>query len=109
MSGNSSEPDPSFEERLRAARQRQGLDKPPPVHTAGGAPGSGNGLRAGVELVSAEAVAGVIGWGLDRLLHTLPLFLIIFIVLGGVAGLMNVWRLYAPADASRRTMDDGKG
>jgi ATP synthase protein I len=57
----------------------------------------GLGLRVGVELVSALAVAVAIGWGLDRWLHTLPLFLVIFMVLGGAAGLLNVWRQVGPA------------
>jgi ATP synthase protein I len=38
-------------------------------------------------------VAVAIGYGLDRWLHTLPLFLILFVLLGGAAGLLNVWRL----------------
>jgi ATP synthase protein I len=108
MSGDSSGPGASFEERLRAARQRQGLDEPLKAPTASVPSGSGSGLRAGIELVSAEAVAGAIGWGLDHWLHTLPLFLIIFILLGGAAGLMNVWRLYAPPGRAR-PVDDGKG
>jgi ATP synthase protein I len=101
MSGNSSEPDPSFEERLRAARQRQGLDKPPVVQTARDASGLGFGLRAGMELVSAELVAGAIGFGLDHWLHTLPLFLIIFVLLGGAAGVLNVMRQFGRADRNR--------
>ena len=71
MSGNSSGPQPSFEQRLRAARERQGLDKPAGGAAPGGASGWGSGLQAGVELVSAELVAGAIGWGLDHWLHTL--------------------------------------
>jgi ATP synthase protein I len=101
MSGNSSEPDPSFEERLRAARQRQGLDKPIVAQAAGDKSGLGFGLRAGMELVAAELVAGVIGWGLDRFLHTLPLFLVIFVLLGGAAGVLNVMRQFKRADADR--------
>ncbi len=53
-------------------------------------------MRAGVEVVSALVVAVAIGWALDHWLHTLPLFLIIFVVLGGAAGLANVWRLVGP-------------
>ena len=91
----------SFEDRLRAARTRQGMDAPSAA--AGSSPGEGEssalavGLRVGVELVSALAVAVAIGWGLDHWLHTLPLFLVIFVVLGGVAGLLNVWRQVGPA------------
>jgi ATP synthase protein I len=101
MSGNSSKPDPSFEERLQAARQRQGLEKPSVAQATGDSKGLGFGLRAGMELVAAELVAGVIGWGLDRLFHTLPLFVVIFVLLGGAAGVLNVMRQFARADSDR--------
>ncbi len=90
----------SFEERLRAARGRQGLDAPPagPDAGSGGVSGSpwGIGLRVGVELVSALVVGLGIGWVLDRWLGTRPIFLAVFVLLGGVAGVLNVWRLFAP-------------
>ena len=92
--------DNSFEERLHAARARQGLDKPAPE--PGKEPGDfgpsplGIGLRVGVELVSALVVAVAIGYWLDRWLHTSPAFLIVFVFLGGAAGVLNVWRVFAP-------------
>lgn len=88
----------SFEERLRAARERQGLDHPTgaaPVREANtGA--MGIALRVGVELVAALAVGVGIGWGLDRWLGTTPWFLVLFVLLGGAAGVMNVMRLMGP-------------
>ncbi len=108
MSKDSDGPDGSFEDRLRAARSRQGMDSPT-VDGSGQADGSsgrkeasslGVGMRVGVELVSALVVAVAIGWGLDHWLHTLPLFLIISVVLGGAAGVLNVWRLVGPAPRS---------
>ena len=90
----------SFEDRLRAARGRQGMDAPPVADTGldrQEQSALGIGLRVGVELVSALAVAVAIGWALDRWLHTLPLFLVLFLVLGGAAGLLNVWRQVGPA------------
>ena len=90
-----------FDDRLRIARGRRGMDAPPVAQSASldenGASALSVGLRVGVELVSALAVAVAIGWGLDRWLHTLPLFLVIFLVLGGVAGMLNVWRQVGPA------------
>ncbi len=56
----------------------------------------GVGLRVGVEMVSAMAVAVVIGWYLDRWLRTSPAFLIVFVLLGGAAGVANVWRVIGP-------------
>ena len=42
------------------------------------------------------AVAVAIGWGLDRWLHTSPWLLGLFVLLGGAAGVANVWRLMMP-------------
>ena len=93
---------PSFEERMRVARSRQGLDSPPrgpeadrDDRTSGMSPW-GIGMRVGVELVSALVVAVVIGWALDRWLGTRPIFLALFVLLGGAAGILNVWRMFAP-------------
>lgn len=91
----------SFEQRLRAARDRAGLDEPPRksarVDPLSGSPWS-VGLRVGVELVAALAVGVGIGWLLDRWLHTKPIFLAIFVLLGGAAGVRNVYRVFAPRD-----------
>jgi len=92
--------DGSFEQRLRAAEGRQG-GKPGPgspdgTETASAPSALGIGMRVGVELVAALAVAVAIGWALDHWLHTLPLFLIVFVLLGGAAGILNVWRVMAP-------------
>jgi ATP synthase protein I len=86
----------TFEARLQAARTRQGLDATPHEGPTGGASPWGMGTRVGVEMVAALAVGTGIGWGLDRWLHTLPLFLVVFILLGGAAGIANVWRMVGP-------------
>lgn len=89
----------SFEQRLRAARERQGLDPKPPKQDKdqGGEPSAlAIGLRVGLELVVALVLACGIGYGLDRLLGTLPVFLIVFVPLGAAAGILNVWRMFAP-------------
>lgn len=58
-------------------------------------PGSALGLafRVAVELVSALAVGLGIGWLLDSWLGTKPWLMIVFIVLGGAAGVLNVYRM----------------
>ena len=40
----------------------------------------------------------MIGFNLDRWLHTKPVFLLLFLVLGMAAGILNVWRLVSPRD-----------
>jgi ATP synthase protein I len=92
----------SFEERLRAARGRQGLESAPPKGGRASDPFGGSpwglGLRVGVELVSALAVGVAIGWLLDHWLGTRPIFLGVFVLVGGAAGILNVWRMMAPRD-----------
>lgn len=58
-------------------------------------PGSALGLalRVGVELVSALAIGLAIGWLLDAWLGTRPWLMLVFILLGGAAGILNVYRL----------------
>ncbi len=96
----------SFEARLRAARERHGVSAPDSaprrgVENPAGPSPMGVGLRVGVEMVSALAVAVAIGWYLDSWLHTRPAFLIVFVLLGGAAGVANVWRLIGPPRSPR--------
>ncbi|MBC7578084.1 AtpZ/AtpI family protein [Tardiphaga sp.] len=50
------------------------------------------GLRLSSELVAGVVVGTILGWGLDRLLSTSPWGLIVFMLLGFVAGVINVMR-----------------
>ena len=56
----------SLNRRLKAARDRQGLDKPEAGQGALPASAWGFGLRAGVEVVSALVVGVGLGLILDR-------------------------------------------
>lgn len=51
------------------------------------------GLRVLVEFVTAVVVGPLIGWQIDAWFHTAPIFLIIFLILGMVAGFLNVYRI----------------
>ena len=86
--------DDDFERRLAAARGRRAPVEGPARSV--GASAWGVGTRVGVELLSALIVGVGIGWALDRWLHTSPLMLVIGVLLGGAAGVANVWRLMAP-------------
>ena len=91
----SDEPPGSFEARLRAAQAKQAANSPAPPSQNTPTP-MGIGVRVGVELVAALAVGLAIGWGLDALLGTRPWMLGLFVLLGGAAGVANVWRLLMP-------------
>ena len=87
----------SFDQRLRSAQERQAHERPEPATDGAGSPSPmGIGARVGVELVAALVVSVAIGWGLDRWLHTTPWFISLFVLLGGAAGVANVWRLMMP-------------
>ena len=50
------------------------------------------GLRLSSELVAGVLAGAALGWGFDRLLSTSPWGLIVFLMLGFIAGVMNVMR-----------------
>ena len=84
----------NLDQRLRQARGKE-----PEPKTGGGTgnlpPGNALGLalRVGVELVSALAIGLAIGWLLDAWLGTRPWLMLVFILLGGAAGILNVYRM----------------
>ena len=59
------------------------------------------GFRLSSELVAGVVVGAGIGWGFDRLLSTSPFGFIVFLLLGFVAGVVNVVRT-AGAGQNRR-------
>lgn len=96
-----------FDARLRQARQRRGLEKgtdPAGDSQQGGLPKGAMqiGLRAGVEVVSALIAGAGLGYLLDRWLGTWPWLFLVFFVVGGAAGVMNVYRLFNPRMGARR-------
>lgn len=51
------------------------------------------GMRIATELLSAVIVGGAIGFVIDRIAGTFPIFLVVFLLFGGAAGFLNVYRL----------------
>lgn len=90
-----------FEDRLRQARTRQGLDRRPEGRQGAPQGPLGSGMRAGVEVVSALVVGVGLGYALDRWLGTWPWLFLVFFVLGSAAGVMNVYRLFSPKPRPR--------
>src|SRR5271170_5235283 len=79
---------------LGQARERAG---PPPSDGPGGdraatAAGYARGFRLSSELVGGVLVGAGLGWLIDRLLGISPWGFIVFLLLGFVAGVLNVMR-----------------
>ena len=53
----------------------------------------GLAMRVSVVVVSALAVGFAIGWSLDKWLDTGPWFMLVFLLIGGAAGMLNVYRM----------------
>jgi ATP synthase protein I len=96
MSDNAPDPENlrALGERLDEAQKRRDAARKP---SAGPPSGMGIAGRFAAELVAALIVGGAIGWGLDWLfgrfgVHTRPVFLLVMVVLGAMAGIVNVMR-----------------
>ena len=77
-----------LESRLKRARSAHTVDPHPSVPQSGLA----TALRLAAEMVSALIVGGAIGWFLDRWLGTKPWLLLVFLLLGAIAGMLNAYR-----------------
>jgi ATP synthase protein I len=77
-------------ERIGKARGSSSEREPVDAESRGRA--LGQALRLATELVVGVGVGGVIGWGLDRGLGTAPFFMVVFLILGAAAGILNVMR-----------------
>ena len=60
--------------------------KPKPATKGGKFAGAGFGWRMTVDLVTGVCVGAAMGWGLDSLFGSKPLFLIVFVLFGFAAG-----------------------
>ena len=59
------------------------------------------GFRLSSELIAGVAVGAAIGWGVDHWLSTSPFGFIVFLLLGFVAGVVNVVRSAGVASGKR--------
>lgn len=61
------------------------------------------GFRLSSELIAGVCLGALLGWGFDRLLSTSPFGLIVFVLVGFSAGVLNVIRSAGVApDKTRR-------
>lgn len=60
--------------------------------------GAGKGYTLGLQFVVSILVGTAMGYGLDYAFGTLPLFMLVFMVLGFVAGLRAIWQALENSD-----------
>jgi ATP synthase protein I len=77
--------------RIEAEKSVQAAAEKPTTQYRGASDYS-KGYRLASEFVAGTLVGGLVGYGLDRLFGTLPLFLIVFLLLGFGAGILNMSR-----------------
>ncbi len=81
-----------------AAQHRDERQAPSGSEEGGASPSAhGNALslafRVTSEFVAAVLVGTAIGWGIDQVAGTSPVFLIVFLLMGSAAGFWNVYRI----------------
>ncbi|MEE2694944.1 MAG: AtpZ/AtpI family protein [Pseudomonadota bacterium] len=60
--------------------------------------GYGLGLKISLDLISSTIVGILIGLGIDKIFSTKPIFFVIFLVLGIIAGFINLYRTIKKID-----------
>jgi len=78
-----------LEKRIKQAREGQ---KPKRRRTRGEFTAAHTAWRMTLELVVGGLIGAAMGWGLDVLLGTRPVFLIVFVLLGMAAGIRTALR-----------------
>jgi ATP synthase protein I len=93
---------PSLEQlggRISKARRAAGLDQSAAEMDATAGAGLGAAWRISIEIVVALVVCTAIGWALDYWFGTKPWLMLLFLFLGGAAGLNNAVRTALRMDA----------
>jgi len=78
--------------RLRVARAREEEVAGRGSGRRSTSAGLGLAMRLASEFVVGIGVGGFLGWGLDRWLGTRPWLMVVFLILGACAGVMNAYR-----------------
>ena len=94
-------------EAKKATDQRQTEAAAPKAENMGQA--MSLGIRVLSEFVAAIIVGGLLGWQFDKWLGTTPVLLLIFLLLGIIAGFWNVYRIAAaptkPGQSGHKTKE----
>lgn len=58
-------------------------------------------LNLGLQLAVAVGLGMVLGWWVDKKLNTFPLFLLLGLCIGAVAGFLNIYRIAYPPKSQK--------
>lgn len=94
----------ALDARIRAAKDRQAPKPPTEEHYSQ----AQQGWRMVTELVAGLLIGFGIGYGLDVLFGTLPVLLILFTLLGFVAGVRTMMRTAHEIQARKEAEEAGK-
>lgn len=81
----------NLSDRIAAEKSEKAAAEQPSTRFQG-AKDYSKGYRLASEFVAGVLVGGLLGYGLDYLLGTLPLFLIVLLLFGFAAGILNMSR-----------------
>jgi ATP synthase protein I len=87
-----------LDKRLSTAADAR-VEKPAQLDEARRSRALGQGLQMALDLVLGPVVGAAIGWGLDKVLGTSPVLLLIFIGIGVAAGIVSLMRTYRQIQA----------
>ncbi len=91
----------ALERKLSASRQRH----QPGEQGSANANMLGLAWRLTIEMLAGIGVGGFIGWWMDKVLGTAPIFMLLMLVLGMGAGLMNSVRTVAEMRRKQDALD----
>ena len=78
-----------LEDKVRDARARH---EPASSQARDRGSAMGEALKLATEMIAGVAVGGFVGWAFDRWLGTAPILMVVFLILGAAAGILNVIR-----------------
>ena len=79
-------------EKIARAQGARSAGTAGPAQSAGDMSGMGRGVRLGTEFIAAILVGAVAGYLLDRWLNTAPWIMLVMLLIGFAAGVLNVVR-----------------
>lgn len=79
-------------EKIARAQGTHAAGTAGPSRSAGDMSGMGRGMRLGTEFIAAILVGAVAGYLLDRWLNTAPWIMLVMLLVGFAAGVLNVVR-----------------